>query len=80
MSCLTRKQVDRPNHQAETTEGKGRSRGNVEPRSRRLRGPSQGHKQEFVCVSHSVVSNSLQPPWTVAGQAPLSMGFSRQDY
>ena len=26
-------------------------------------------------VSCSVVSNSLQPPWT-----PLSMGFSRQEY
>ena len=22
----------------------------------------------------------LQPPWTVAGQAPLSLGFSRQEY
>ena len=26
------------------------------------------------------MSNSLQPPWTVAHQAPLSMGFSRQEY
>ena len=35
----------------------------------------------WVCVcSHSVVSNSLQPPWSVARQAPLSMGFSRQEY
>ena len=24
-------------------------------------------------VSHSVVSDSLRPPWTVACQAPLSM-------
>ena len=24
--------------------------------------------------------NSLGPPWTVARQAPLSMGFSRQEY
>ena len=31
-------------------------------------------------VSHSVVSDSVQTPWTVAHQAPLSMGFSRQDY
>ena len=32
------------------------------------------------CVlSFSVVSNSLTP-WTVAHQAPLSMGFSRQEY
>ena len=28
--------------------------------------------------THSVVSNSLWPPWTVAHQAPPSMGFSRQ--
>ena len=26
------------------------------------------------------MSNSLQPPWTGAYQAPLSMGFSRQEY
>ena len=31
-------------------------------------------------VSHSVVSNSFQTPWIVAHQAPLSMGFSRQEY
>ena len=31
------------------------------------------------CVSHSVVSDSATP-WTVAHQAPLSMGFSRQEY
>ena len=30
--------------------------------------------------AHSVVSDSLRPPWTVAHQAPLSMGFSRQGY
>ena len=28
----------------------------------------------------SVVSDSLRPYWTVAHQAPLSMGFSRQEY
>ena len=33
----------------------------------------------FVCVSHSVVSNSVTP-WVVAQQAPLSMAFSRQEY
>ena len=34
-----------------------------------------------VCVfSRSVVSNSLRPLWTIACQAPLSMGFSRQEY
>ena len=30
-------------------------------------------------LSHSVVSNSATP-WTVACQAPLAMGFSRQKY
>ena len=33
-----------------------------------------------VCSVTSVVSNSLQPLWTVAHQALLSMGFSRQEY
>ena len=32
-----------------------------------------------VCVSHLVVSDSAIP-WTVARQAPLSMGFPRQEY
>ena len=33
-----------------------------------------------MCVlSRSVVSNSVSP-WTVAHQAPLSIGFSRQEY
>ena len=32
-----------------------------------------------VCVSRSVMSNSATP-WTVARQAPLSIGFSRQAY
>ena len=31
-------------------------------------------------ISHSVMSNSLQPLWTVACQAPLFMGFPRQEY
>ena len=31
-------------------------------------------------TSCSVMSNSLQPPWTVAQQAPLSMEFFRQEY
>ena len=33
-----------------------------------------------MCVSHSVVSNSFVTLWTIAHQAPLSMGFSRQEY
>ena len=37
------------------------------------------HHSWCVCVSHSVMSNSATP-WTVAHQAPLSMGFSRQEY
>ena len=32
------------------------------------------------CLVSSVVSDSLQPPWTIAHQAPLSAGFSRQVY
>ena len=31
-------------------------------------------------LSHSVVPHSFVIPWTVACQAPLSMGFSRQEY
>ena len=31
----------------------------------------------FIC---SFVSNSFATPWTVAFQAPLSMGFPRQEY
>ena len=36
---------------------------------------------ELCCavLSHSVVSDSATP-WTVACQAPLSMGFSKQEY
>ena len=33
----------------------------------------------LVCVS-SVVSDPLQPHWTIPRQASLSMGFSRQEY
>ena len=32
------------------------------------------------CVSCLVVSQSFAIPWTVAHQAPLSMGFSRQEH
>ena len=34
----------------------------------------------IVSENHSVISNSLSAPWTVAHQAPLSMEFSRQEY
>ena len=32
-----------------------------------------------MCVSHSVMSDSFAIPWTVACQAPQSMGFSRRE-
>ena len=32
------------------------------------------------CLVTSVMSNSLRPSWIVTHQAPLSMGFSRQEY
>ena len=31
-------------------------------------------------ISSSVVCNTFETPWTVAYQAPLSMGFSKQEY
>ena len=37
-------------------------------------------KMESENVSHSIMSNSLWPPQTVAHQAPLSMEFSRWEY
>ena len=50
-------------------------------RLREWRGLSNQHSYLRVVerVSCSVVSDSLQTPWTVALQAPLSMGFSRQN-
>ena len=36
--------------------------------------------QMCVCVSHSVVSDSFVTPRTIAHQASLSIGFSRQEY
>ena len=33
-----------------------------------------------VCVCVCEVAQSCLTPWTVARQAPLSMGFSRQEY
>ena len=33
-----------------------------------------------MCVVASVMSNSLRLYWTIVCQAPLSMGFSRQEY
>ena len=34
----------------------------------------------LLLFSHEVVSNFSVTPWTVVHQAPLSMGFSRQEY
>ena len=34
----------------------------------------------LLLFSHQVVSDSSGAPWTIAHQAPLSMGFSRQEY
>ena len=41
-----------------------------------LEGP---HFWLFFLLSHSVVSNAFVTPWTVARQAPLSMGFPQQE-
>ena len=40
----------------------------------------QGYSKNLCVFSHSVMSDSLQPPGLVARQAPLSMGFSKQEY
>ena len=34
----------------------------------------------LLLFTHSVVSDSLVTPWTVARQVPLSIGFPRQEY
>ena len=34
----------------------------------------------LLSLSCSVLSNSFETPWTVAHQAPLSMGFPRPEY
>ena len=36
--------------------------------------------KEALCQVASAVSDSLRPPWTIAHQAPVYMGFSRQEY
>ena len=33
-----------------------------------------------MCVSHLFVSDSFVTPWTIAHQAPLSVGFLWQEY
>ena len=34
----------------------------------------------MLLFSHQIVSDSFATPWTIACQAPLSMGFSQQEY
>ena len=54
----------------------------IEPASLALEGgflTTWTTRKERKC-SHSVMSDSLRLPWIVAGQAPLSMGVSRQEY
>jgi len=57
--------------------------------SHRSRGQTCGHSwgrsggyefREYHCYTHTLVVQSIRPPWTVAHQAPLPMGFSRQEY
>ena len=36
--------------------------------------------KQIVVFSHSVVSDSFESPWTAAQQAPLSVGFSGQEF
>ena len=42
-------------------------------------GHAHGHVLHCTVLSHSVLSDSVTP-WTLAHQAPLSKGFSRQEY
>ena len=37
-------------------------------------------KMQHISLSRSVVSRSFATPWTVAHQAPLPVGFPRQEY
>ena len=46
---------------------------------------ADGRREDYtwcvhVCLLASVVSDSLRPPWTIAHQVPLSIGFSRQEH
>ena len=47
---------------------------------RTLLGEREKEWGERMCVCHSAASDSFVIPWTVACQAPLSMGFPRQEY
>ena len=46
-------------------------------------GEGEERKQSISALllfSHSVVSDTFATPWTIAHQAPLSIGFSRQKH
>ena len=44
--------------------------------------PISGYQRQRIrkSLSRSVISDFFATPWTVAHQAPLSLGFSRQEY
>ena len=50
------------------------------PREANIQKDGVIHLLEVTVLSCSVESDSLATPWTVAHQASLSMGFSRQEY
>ena len=76
---------------ADFLRGKGRLEGNLTELRKLSPSPQVPHNgrtdipQIITCAwllllfSCSVVSNSFTTPWTVAHQAPLSIGFSRQE-
>ena len=45
-----------------------------------VRHPEKHTNRNMLFFSGSVVSDSIVNPWIVAHQAPLCMGFSRQEY
>ena len=42
--------------------------------------PKMRYRWQMLLFSHSVMSDSSATPWTIAFQAPLSLGFTRQEY
>ena len=45
-----------------------------------VRHPEKHMNRKMLFFSGLVISDSFVTPWTVAHQAPLCMGFSRQEY
>ena len=54
--------------------------GEVWGEGRRVAGSRSRPLGANLLISCSVVSDSFATPWTVALQAPLSMGYPRQEY